>query len=121
MNEDPSGRNPHQRMTLTFAGIARARLVLVTVTGEEKREALARVVAGDPDCPGTHVTATASCGSPTPPPPGRHTEKARTPAVLGSAKGGSDAAAGCLRRAVRSGCVGVAVGRPVNLRQWRRS
>ncbi len=51
MNEDPSGRNPHPRMTLTFAGIARARLVLVTVTGEEKREALARVRAGDPDLP----------------------------------------------------------------------
>ena len=33
MNEDPSGRNPHPRMTLTFAGIARARLVLVTVVG----------------------------------------------------------------------------------------
>ena len=33
MNEDPSGRNPHPRMTLTFAGIARARLVLVTVDG----------------------------------------------------------------------------------------
>ena len=34
-------------MTLTFAGIARARLVLVTVAGEEKREALRRVYAGD--------------------------------------------------------------------------
>lgn len=55
MNQDASGRNPHQRMTLTFAGIERARLVLVTVAGEEKREALARVVAADPDCPGTHV------------------------------------------------------------------
>ena len=42
MNEDPSGRNPHPRMTLTFAGIARARLVLVTVAGEAKRDALAR-------------------------------------------------------------------------------
>ena len=38
-------------MTLTFAGIARARLVLVTVTGEEKAEALAAVAAGD-DLPG---------------------------------------------------------------------
>ena len=51
MNDDPLGDNPHPRMTLTFAGIARARLVLVTVAGEEKREALARVVAGD-DVPG---------------------------------------------------------------------
>lgn len=56
-NEDPLGNNPHQRMTLTFAGIERARLVLFTVVGEEKREALARVRAGDPDCPATHVRA----------------------------------------------------------------
>ncbi|HEX4867314.1 MAG TPA: 6-phosphogluconolactonase [Acidimicrobiales bacterium] len=57
MNEDPTGTNPHPRMTLTLAGIARAHLVLVTVTGEHKREALARVVAGDPDCPGSLVNA----------------------------------------------------------------
>jgi 6-phosphogluconolactonase len=57
MNDDPSGRNVHPRMTLTFAGIARARLVLVTVSGEEKREALRRVVEGDPDCPASHVHA----------------------------------------------------------------
>jgi 6-phosphogluconolactonase len=57
MNEDPSGRNPHQRMTLTFAGIARARLVLVTVSGEPKREALARVAAGDDTCPGARIRA----------------------------------------------------------------
>jgi 6-phosphogluconolactonase len=55
MNEDPTGRNPHPRMTLTLAGIARARLVLVTVAGASKREPLARVVAGDPDCPGSHI------------------------------------------------------------------
>jgi 6-phosphogluconolactonase len=57
MNEDPTGVNPHPRMTLTLAGIARARLVLVTVSGDSKREALARVVAGDESCPGTHVNA----------------------------------------------------------------
>jgi 6-phosphogluconolactonase len=57
MNEDPSGRNPFPRMTLTFAGIARARLVLVTVAGDDKREALARVVAGDPDVPASHIRA----------------------------------------------------------------
>ncbi|HET7720922.1 MAG TPA: 6-phosphogluconolactonase, partial [Acidimicrobiales bacterium] len=57
MNEDPSGRNPHPRMTLTFAGIARARLALVTVSGEGKRDALARVAADDPHCPGTHIRA----------------------------------------------------------------
>jgi 6-phosphogluconolactonase len=56
-NEDPSGRNPHRRMTLTLAGIARARLVVVTVSGDEKHDALARVVAGDPDIPATHVRA----------------------------------------------------------------
>ena len=56
MNEDPSGRNPHPRMTLTFAGIDRARLVLVTVSGESKAEALARVVRGD-DIPANRVTA----------------------------------------------------------------
>jgi 6-phosphogluconolactonase len=57
MNDDPSGRNPHPRMTLTFAGIARARLVLVTVMGEEKREALARVAAGDPSEPAARIHA----------------------------------------------------------------
>ncbi|HET6950551.1 MAG TPA: 6-phosphogluconolactonase [Acidimicrobiales bacterium] len=57
MNTDPAGRNPYTRMTLTFAGIARARLALVTVAGEAKREALGRVAAGDPDLPATHVQA----------------------------------------------------------------
>jgi len=57
MNEDPSGTNPHPRMTLTFGGIARARLVLVTVAGESKREALARVAAGDESCPAARVRA----------------------------------------------------------------
>jgi 6-phosphogluconolactonase len=57
MNEDPSGRNPLSRMSLTFAGIARARLVVVTVMGEDKREALHRVVDGDPTCPASHVSA----------------------------------------------------------------
>ena len=53
MNDDPQRRTTrYPRMTLTFAGIARARLVLVTVSGEDKREALARVRAGDPTCPG---------------------------------------------------------------------
>ena len=57
MNQDPSGRNPHPRMTLTLAGIARARLVLVTVRGEEKKAALDRVRNGDEGCPGSHVNA----------------------------------------------------------------
>jgi 6-phosphogluconolactonase len=57
MNEDPSGRNPHRRMTLTYSGIARARLVIFTVEGEAKREAFARVRAGDMACPASRVRA----------------------------------------------------------------
>jgi 6-phosphogluconolactonase len=57
MNSDPSGDNPYERMTLTLAGIARARLAIVTVAGEAKRPALTRVVESDPDCPGSHVRA----------------------------------------------------------------
>ena len=56
MNEDPSGRNAHQRMTLTYAGLARGRLAIVTVVGEEKADALAAVHRGD-DVPAAHVTA----------------------------------------------------------------
>lgn len=56
LNEDPSGRNPHPRMTLTFDGIARARLVLVTVSGEGKREAFQRVRSGD-DVPASRIRA----------------------------------------------------------------
>lgn len=43
LNDDPLAHNPHPRMTLTFAGIARAHLVLVTVVGAAKRDALRRV------------------------------------------------------------------------------
>src|SRR6478735_12767137 len=43
INDDPLGHNPHPRMTLTFSGIARARVVVVTVEGEAKADALARV------------------------------------------------------------------------------
>ena len=57
MNEDPLGRNPHRRMTLTYSGIARARLVIFTVAGEAKREAFARVRAGDQTCPAARVRA----------------------------------------------------------------
>lgn len=56
MNDDPTGANPYQRMTLTFAGIARANLVVVTVAGEAKAEALARVAAGD-DLPAARIAA----------------------------------------------------------------
>lgn len=55
-NEDPSGRNKHPRMTLTFSGIARSRLVIFTVAGESKREALKAVRDGQ-DLPASRVTA----------------------------------------------------------------
>lgn len=55
-NVDPSGRNPLPRLTLTYAGIATAALVVVAVTGEEKREALAEIVAGG-DLPAARVRA----------------------------------------------------------------
>ena len=48
---DPNGVNPHERITLTFAGIARARRVVVTVAGGSKHDALARIMAGE-DLPG---------------------------------------------------------------------
>jgi 6-phosphogluconolactonase len=56
-NVDITGANPHDRMTLTYAGIARAHLVLVTVSGDEKRGALARVAAQDPTCPASRIQA----------------------------------------------------------------
>jgi 6-phosphogluconolactonase len=57
MNEDPSGRNVHRRMTLTFSAIARARLVIVTVEGESKRDAFAAVRRGDADMPASRIAA----------------------------------------------------------------
>jgi 6-phosphogluconolactonase len=57
-NEDPSGRNKYPRMTLTYSGIARARLVVFTVAGESKREALQAVIDGA-DLPAAHVHADA--------------------------------------------------------------
>jgi 6-phosphogluconolactonase len=56
LNDDPLGHNPHTRMTLTFGGIARARLVVVTVTGADKHDALASVVAGE-DVPAARINA----------------------------------------------------------------
>ena len=84
MNEDPSGRNPHPRMTLTFAGIARARLALVTVAGEEKREALARVVAGDEPCRPAASGPTGWSGSSTRRPRARRAEGHTVAVVRGA-------------------------------------
>lgn len=56
MNHDPHGNNPHERMTLTYSGIERGRLVVVTVSGEEKRPALRAVLDGE-DVPAAHIRA----------------------------------------------------------------
>ena len=56
LNHDPNGNNPYERMTLTFAGIARARLAVVTVAGSEKAEALAAVATRD-DLPASRIDA----------------------------------------------------------------
>jgi len=56
MNSDPTGANPHERMTLTFSGIARARLVLFTVMGADKQAAMQRVADGE-DLPAARVRA----------------------------------------------------------------
>ena len=55
-NRDPKANNPHDRVTLTLPGIARARLVVFTVSGPSKREAFARLQAGA-DLPAARVTA----------------------------------------------------------------
>ena len=54
-NRDPDGVNPHDRITVTYAGIARAHQIVVTVAGASKREALARIRAGE-DLPANRVT-----------------------------------------------------------------
>ena len=56
LNDDPLGNNPHQRMTLTLSGIARARLALFTVSGESKRDAVRRIIEGE-DLPAARVRA----------------------------------------------------------------
>jgi 6-phosphogluconolactonase len=55
LNHDPLGRNAHTRMTLTLRAIAQAELVLVTVEGSSKREALRRVIDGDVSAPAAQV------------------------------------------------------------------
>lgn len=56
LNEDPSGRNPHPRMTLTLSAISRARLVVFTVAGASKRDTLRAVIDGA-DLPAGRVDA----------------------------------------------------------------
>jgi 6-phosphogluconolactonase len=55
-NLDPSGRNPHERLTLTFEAINRARLAVFTVSGASKHDALLRVLTGE-DLPASRVRA----------------------------------------------------------------
>jgi 6-phosphogluconolactonase len=55
-NEDPSGRNKHRRITLTYAGIARARLAILTVAGKAKKPAMEALCAGE-DLPAGRVQA----------------------------------------------------------------
>jgi 6-phosphogluconolactonase len=54
--EDPNGVNPHPRLTLTLSAINSARLAVVTVAGESKADAVARLVRGD-DIPAARVHA----------------------------------------------------------------
>jgi 6-phosphogluconolactonase len=55
--EDPNGRNPHPRLTLTLPVINAARLVVFTVTGAAKADAIAALRRGD-DIPAARVHAT---------------------------------------------------------------
>ena len=54
--EDPNGANPHPRLTITLPVIDRAGLVAFTVSGAEKRAALAKVRGGE-DVPAARVRA----------------------------------------------------------------
>ncbi len=55
-NEDPSGRNPHRRSTLTFEAISSSHLVVVTLTGADKAAVLARLAGGE-DLPAGRLPA----------------------------------------------------------------
>jgi 6-phosphogluconolactonase len=51
----PGEYEGHRRMTLTYPALAAARRILWLVTGEEKRDALARLLAGDRSIPAGRV------------------------------------------------------------------
>jgi 6-phosphogluconolactonase len=53
---DPNERNPHERMTLTLEALARAQLVVFTVSGQDKHDAFAAVSSGA-DLPAARVRA----------------------------------------------------------------
>jgi 6-phosphogluconolactonase len=50
----------HRRMTMTYEALARSDQILWLVTGEDKREALSRLLEGDTSIPAGKVTATRS-------------------------------------------------------------
>jgi 6-phosphogluconolactonase len=54
--ESSDDEHPHPRLTFTFPAIARAVLAVVTVEGEEKREPIRRIRAGE-DLPGARIRA----------------------------------------------------------------
>jgi 6-phosphogluconolactonase len=56
LNHDPTGHNPFARMTLTLSGISRARLVLFTVAGPSKHDAM-QAIADGADLPAARVRA----------------------------------------------------------------
>jgi 6-phosphogluconolactonase/glucosamine-6-phosphate isomerase/deaminase len=56
LSVDPNDLNAHERMTLTLEALARAQLVVFTVSGESKREAFAAVSSGA-DLPASRVRA----------------------------------------------------------------
>jgi len=45
----------HRRMTLTYPALSEARQILFLVTGEEKRDPLQQLIAGDPSIPAGRV------------------------------------------------------------------
>lgn len=54
--ESGDDAHPHPRLTFTFPAIARAQLAIVTVAGEDKRDAWARLERGD-DIPAQRIRA----------------------------------------------------------------
>jgi 6-phosphogluconolactonase/glucosamine-6-phosphate isomerase/deaminase len=55
-NVDPSGRNEHDRLTLTYAGIHLAKLAVFCVIGAARADVVAKIAAGE-DLPASRVTA----------------------------------------------------------------
>jgi len=54
--ENADDLHPNPRLTFTFPGIARAELAVITVSGEEKRDPIRRIRAGE-DLPGSRIRA----------------------------------------------------------------